>query len=983
MRRLYRGIIFFSLILGIFFISKVDAFAEDQFLMGVGESKSFSLYLNADTYSIDEYDWYISGGTNVSVTNKSPHTCTITATDTGTVTVHYYVKSSYTYYVYTDIHTMKKKYITNHDYQSSYCTVKVGIKDKVTFDANGGSVSTNSKYVYYGINQTYEELPVPTKSGYVFDGWYTSAQGGTLIKSTSKVDISKDHTLYAHWTKAFSYTVAFNGNGSTSGSMEELIYDYGRAYNLPANKFVKKGYRLLEWNTKPDGSGDSYKNTASVRNLTKIPNSKVTLYAIWTNRKVASGKINENISWSIDAEGTLYVSGEGEIPDFTETASDWNLYASDIRAVVIEEGVTSISKYAFYKDAYIDTIIIPDTLEFIGEKAFYNCKELTNINLNKVKRIADNAFLNSGFKEVKIPKTVTFVGDNTFDCPNLENIYVDNSNTVYKDIDGVLFYRTNQILKCYPKKHKISNKTYSIPEGTTELDIYAFQNSPAQLENIIIPESVAKIGENAFSYSNVKNIYFMGTPPTLVEFMLVGGTGAFNAVSATIHYPTMYESAWNAKKSTYNKACFQQQASMMPNFKWVSYSLSNDLNFCTIIIESNDYTYDGAAKEPKVYVYNNGIPLKENVDYDVTYSSNIDAGDGRVSVVGKGEYRGTQKSSTFTIKKANQKLEYDLPINIVTADDKVSIKNIKGYGTISYSSADEKIAKVDSKGVITGVHIGKTKIKIKAAGDKNHKADTTEFQINVEHNKNSKPVSIDVQKEKTEYNCGDKISLKDLLVIIGFEDDYITSVSDYKTNLSSLDTTKLGKLILKISWKKDAISLSYEIPINIVCKKHKWDKGTVTKAATCTQKGIKTFKCTNKGCKGKKTESIAKLPIPKKNAIIKDKNGNSYKVIDPKNKKVSYKLTGNKKATKVTIPEKVSINGITYKVTKIEDKVFSGCNKLKTIIIKSSKFTSNTVSKKAFNGMPKNVTIKVPKNKVKEYQKIFKKKGFTGKVKSN
>ena len=69
------------------------------------------------------------------------------------------------------------------------------------------------------------------------------------------------------------------------------------------------------------------------------------------------------------------------------------------------------------------------------------------------------------------------------------------------------------------------------------------------------------------------------------------------------------------------------------------------------------------------------------------------------------------------------------------------------------------------------------------------------------------------------------------------------------------------------------------------------------------------------------------------------------------------------------------------KTTKIGDQAFSGCKKLKTITIKSSKITSKKLSKNAFKGITKVTTIKVPKKKVSSYQKLFKSKGLSSKVK--
>lgn len=70
----------------------------------------------------------------------------------------------------------------------------------VTFDPNGGTVSTTSKTVTYG--ETYASLrvlPEPTYPGHTFDGWYTTKTDGTRVTEDTVVTATKDHTLYARW----------------------------------------------------------------------------------------------------------------------------------------------------------------------------------------------------------------------------------------------------------------------------------------------------------------------------------------------------------------------------------------------------------------------------------------------------------------------------------------------------------------------------------------------------------------------------------------------------------------------------------------------------------------------------------------------------------------------------------------------------------------------------------------------------------------
>ena len=125
-------------------------------------------------------------------------------------------------------------------------------------------------------------LPTPTRTGYVFDGWYTSASSGTKIGSGGgSYTPNKDITVYAHWSP-ITYTIKFNGNGSSSGSMSNLSMTYDTAKSLTANAFKRTGYTYVDWNTKADGTGTAYSDKQSVKNLTTTNGATINLYAQWT-----------------------------------------------------------------------------------------------------------------------------------------------------------------------------------------------------------------------------------------------------------------------------------------------------------------------------------------------------------------------------------------------------------------------------------------------------------------------------------------------------------------------------------------------------------------------------------------------------------------------------------------------------------------------------------------------------------------------------
>lgn len=158
------------------------------------------------------------------------------------------------------------------------------------FDPNGGTVSPTSKTVVYGGNYNRNEiLPVPTWKGYVFLGWYTEKNGGVQVTDTTKVTITKNHTLYAHW-RLNSYKVTFDANGGTVDTSSILV-TYSKAYGvLPTPK--KDGYIFAGWFTEETGG------TRIMEDDLVTINKDHALYARWKINKI-KGDCNNDGKLSI------------------------------------------------------------------------------------------------------------------------------------------------------------------------------------------------------------------------------------------------------------------------------------------------------------------------------------------------------------------------------------------------------------------------------------------------------------------------------------------------------------------------------------------------------------------------------------------------------------------------------------------------------------------------------------------------------------
>ncbi len=143
----------------------------------------------------------------------------------------------------------------------------------ITFNANTGSVSPTSKTVVY--DSLYGDLPTPTKSGYRFLGWFTSATGGTQITSSNVVKATINQTLYAQWKEIIMYTINYNSNGGSAVESVQLENDlpYGE---MPTP--TKTGYNFTGWYTAENG-GSKVETTDLVLGST-------TLYARWEGKRI-------------------------------------------------------------------------------------------------------------------------------------------------------------------------------------------------------------------------------------------------------------------------------------------------------------------------------------------------------------------------------------------------------------------------------------------------------------------------------------------------------------------------------------------------------------------------------------------------------------------------------------------------------------------------------------------------------------------------
>ncbi len=194
-------------------------------------------------------------------------------------------------------------------------------KHNVTFDVNGGDELTpDTQSVTYG--EEYGTLPVPTRTGYQFEGWYTEATGGDKVGGTDIVESISNEILYAHWT-ANTYTIKFDANSGT-GTMDSVPATYDIAENLPKNTFTApENHYFNGWATAANGAV-VYAAGTQVKNLTAENGVTVTLYAVWSAKEAfvpQTSMTTQNYTYSGQAQAFQVEQADGLTVTYRVTGS--------------------------------------------------------------------------------------------------------------------------------------------------------------------------------------------------------------------------------------------------------------------------------------------------------------------------------------------------------------------------------------------------------------------------------------------------------------------------------------------------------------------------------------------------------------------------------------------------------------------------------------------------------------------------------------
>ena len=421
------------------------------------------------------------------------------------------------------------------------------LKYTVTFNSNGGS-DVDSIQVPY--NTAIGELPVPTKEGYEFAGWFTSLSGGENI--TEDTVITTNVTYYAQWN-LINYNITLNLMGGGSGEYKQTYTILDSNFDLPVP--TKEGHEFLGWTgegieeptitvtivqgttgdleytanwkinqytytfyryeggdvvksgkidygstiiaptdvirASDSANGINYSFSSWNKEVTTIGAEDIEFYGIWTEEN-----FSKNLNFTYSALDDYYIVDKGSCTDNEIIVPSTFTTLENGKQAVAEvatggfENMTALTKITFNDSAIIA----------LGESAFNGCSSLSEvIGLENIYTIPANAFSGcSALTSFTIGESVIIVGSNAFSGAGLTSIYIPAS---------VVSIENGAFEGCPIARFSVSedNRNYASFEGNlynknlTELILYAAGQNASTFS---VPNFVSAIGDYAFGNNN-------------------------------------------------------------------------------------------------------------------------------------------------------------------------------------------------------------------------------------------------------------------------------------------------------------------------------------------------------------------------------------------------------------------------------------------------------------------------------------------------
>lgn len=951
---------------------------------------------------------------------------------------HYIFKGWYTAENGGEKYESNKKYSGNLELYARW----EAQKEQVTFNGNGGTISGSStKEVAYG-GTAYGTLPTATRTGHTFLGWYTASENGKKVDSTT---ICQDTgMLYAHWKKSV-YTVNLDANGGKTNAVSKTV-TYDEVYGTFPD-VERPGYTFKGWYT--EKSGGNKVDAKSIVNIAK----NHTLYAQWVplSYELEFDANGGTIEGNTKQEG-LYNTVYGKLPEAKKdgyTFLGWftaKTGGSQITASTLCTGNLTVyahwEKDASHVHSYTETITKKATCTTNGTKTF---KCACGDAYEETIKATGHLHKETRNKKEATKTTEGYTGD----------IYCKDCNTLLEK--GKTIPKLEETVdKDAPIIQTESVQGYAGDEVTIPVTIKQnsgiagfsydvnYDSSKLQLKKMtagtVTKEGTFTTNGNVVNWYTTDNITANGTILNITFTILKDTADGKYPVSISLH---------DGKKNLVNEEGSYVKAAYKAGEVEVVSGILGDIN------GDKDITI------ADVVLLNRYVLGKASLDSDKKKLADINS-DGDVTigdvvllnrqVLGKDTPATVKLAPKKSRKKAAARASEEMKISVDNVSTKagetisipVRISNNQGIAGIAfsvelpegYSLVSMKKGEVTSEGTFTVSENNCTwyttdniktdgillTLEVKAGEN----AKTGKIKVNVKDGKANNISDENGMTVPAVFTEGTVTIQEDSCAVNGHKGGKATCIKKAVCTVCGKEygevdpTNHEGETELRNVKKATCTedgntgdtyckSCGTKIKDGKVIKAlgHKFTKYVSDNNATTTKDGTKTARCDN-GCgtkntvvdKGSKKTNSSQSPKIK----IGQKLQNSVGVrcaITGKNTAECIGYVGKKNS--VTIPPSLKYMGVTYQITSIKTKAFSGnknlrsivipssirtigsqaffkCKNLKKITIKTPYLSKKTVGAKAFKGIHAKAKIKVPKKQKKAYQKLLKAKGAGKKV---
>lgn len=391
----------------------------------------------------------------------------------------------------------------------------------------------------------------------------------------------------AFFTIGKQYSITYNLDGGLNSCDNPLKY-YAASDTIILQPATREGYEFEGW----------YKDSAFMTEVTQIPTGSqgnITLYARW--KMISSGECGSELTWELNDDGLLRISGNGLMTDFSDIlATPWCYHKNKITRIALEEGVSSIGNQAFAGCCNLSDVQVPDSLVSVGAGAFRDCDTLTTICL---------------------PESIGFIGDGAFAGSNSITIYCYN-DYVENYAEGhiipckrlTLYYTSDPVFSIVDGSQIEANTRLSITTSTNGARIYYTIDGmePTQETGILYEDAIVIESAVTVKAIAVKDKYRNS-----------------NMVSASYTVIDESENWGDISDEDKSEMGFTTTADI-PTGIWVS-GVPTEHPYT-----GKSITFPGI----RVYYYKTLLTLKR--DYRIGYSNNTKVGIATITITGQGNY---------------------------------------------------------------------------------------------------------------------------------------------------------------------------------------------------------------------------------------------------------------------------------------------------------------------------------------------------------